>query len=138
MLLGLLESFLVHIITNSELKKLGYNELESEDYVPFWMNICFIISFILYIVLSIINPIYSCYIFPYLLAFTIPNVVEFISLNKYKWVYFIVAILIIISLFLMNYIDIVLYPILLIFNVLPLVIFNFWNSFIHNFNKVFK
>lgn len=125
MLLGLLESFVVHIITSNELKKLGYKDLESEESVPLWMNVCLLISLIVYIVLAFVNPIYSCYVFPYLLSFSIPNIVEFIFANKYKWVYFIVGLFTIISVFLFSYLDSLLYPGLLLLIVFPLIVTNF-------------
>lgn len=135
MLLGVLESFVTHIITNSELKKLGYQELDSEVSVPLWMNIMLIISIIAYTILAIINPIYSCYAFPFLLAFIVPNIVEFIIRGKNKWVYGISGILLLVVMFVVRYVDKVLYPILLIVILLPLIVENFTRVLYTNSSK---
>ena len=102
------------------------------------MNIGFSVSLITYIALGVINPIYSCYVFPYLLAFAIPNVVGFMTLNKHKWVYLLIGVFFVIGLFVFSYLDILFYPSLLVFITLPLIGFNFIHSFIHKFHKVFK
>lgn len=124
-LLGVLESFVTHIIINNELKKLGYEEIKGENTTPLWMNICFPISVLAYVILAIINPSLSCYVFPFLLAFTIPNVVEFVTLDKHKWIYFIVGLMFIVSVFLINYIDSMLYPGLALLAISPLALENF-------------
>lgn len=124
-LLGVLEAFVTHIIVNNELKRLGYKEIDGEVATPLWMNICLVICLILYIILSIINPVLSCYIFPFLLAFSIPNIIDFIILNKYKYIYAVVGLLFFSTLFLLPYISSMLYPGLAIFSLSPLIIINF-------------
>jgi hypothetical protein len=124
-LLGVLEAFLVHIITNSELKRLGYEEVVSEESTPLWIDIFLVLTMIIYLVLAIINPVYSCYAFPFLLAFYIPNVVESILINRHKWIYLINAILVVVSIFITSYINEIFYPLLLLVILLPQVIENF-------------
>lgn len=126
MLLGALEAFVTHIITNGELKRLGHENLECEEDTPLWMNVCLLASIITYVVLIFINPIISCYALPFVFAFAIPNVVDFVGENKYKWLYLLTGMLFFASLFLIGYIDKVLYPIILIFITSPLIITNFF------------
>ena len=124
-LYGLIEAFLVHIITNNELKKLGYRELESEKSTPFWMEIGLLISIGTYFILYLINPIYSLYIMPFLIAFIIPNIIDSISLNKYKWKYFLMGIILLIVIFILPYINKIIMPLVLLIVFLPLIIENF-------------
>jgi hypothetical protein len=125
-LLGVLEAFVTHIITSGELKRLGYMSLEKERDTPLWMNVSLVILFIAYIVIAVINPLFSCYALPFVIAFSIPNIVDFVGENKKHWIYFIVGALFFCSLFLMKYIDLILYPMLLILVASPLIIANFF------------
>ena len=124
-LLGIIEAFSTHIISNEELKKIGYAHIESELSTPLWINLCLIVSVITYVVLGFINPILSCYCLPFLIAFTIPNVVDFIVFNKRKWIYFIVGIMFFASLFVLRYLNGVFYPVMLMIIISPLVVDNF-------------
>ncbi len=120
--LGLLESFVVHVITNNELIKLGHKELEENKSAPLWMVIGSVASFISYLVLAFIKPLYTCYVFPFLLAFTVPIVIEFILKNTKKWIYIIIAILVMCVLFVLGHTSSILYPGLVIVTVLPILI----------------
>ena len=124
-LLGLLEAFVTHIIASNELKKLGYNELEEDERTPLWMNVGLIISLSVYAILGFINPIYTCYCLPFLIAFSLPNIIEFIILNKHRWIYFMVGLLVIVSIFLVKYINAIFYPGLLLFIFSPIILENF-------------
>lgn len=121
MLLGLLESFLVHMVSNNELSKLGYDDIEMEEETPTWMTFGFLLTLIVYIVLGIINPVYSCYAFPFLIGLSIPIIVEFILNNKRKWKYIVVAILLFVSLFVLNYINPIFYPTVIVFIFIPFI-----------------
>lgn len=121
-LLGLLEAFLVHLISNSELLKLGYKELDKEEETPRWMIIGFDISLIIYLILSFINPLYTIYVFPYLLAFSLPIIVEFILNNKDRWKYIIVGLLFFSFLFLMRYLNPIFYLLIFIFIFIPFIL----------------
>jgi len=120
LLMGILEAFVVHVITNNELKKLGYSEIEEETEPPFWMNVSFFASLLICIVLSIINPMFTCYVFPFILAFLVPNVVEFVLSNNKKWLYLIMGMLLLSGMFLLNYVNAILYPILFVIIFLPI------------------
>lgn len=122
LLMGVLEAFVVHIITNNELKKLGYLEIESEIMTPGWMNVAFFVSLVIVVVLAIVKPILTLYITPFLIAFMIPNVVEFILSNKKKWLYLIVGGILLGAIFLLSYVDELIYPILFVMIFSPLVI----------------
>ena len=54
----------------------------------------------------------------------IPNVVNFIIRNKHKWVYFLVGIMFLISIYVLRYVNGVFYPGLLILIVSPMVVEN--------------
>ena len=120
--LGLLESFVVHVITNNELVKLGHNEMEEDFNTPSWMIGGFVISLVSYIVLIFINPLYTCYVFPFLLGFTIPIIIEFLLDNKKKWIYFIILSLFVSILFMLGSVNAILYPSLLILLVSPILL----------------
>ena len=120
--LGVLESFVVHTITNNELVRLGYKEIKKEEETPMWINASLLISIVIFIILSFINPIFTCYIFPYMLAFIIPVLVEFIMLNKRKWIYLCVAFVGLISLFLTSYVNSIFYPFLILLMFLPVIV----------------
>ena len=121
-----MEAFVTHIITSGELKRLGYMSLKEEKDTPLWMNVALVTSFLVYIVIAVINPLFSCYALPFVIAFSIPNIVDFVGENKKHWIYFIVGVLFFCSLFLMKYTDIILYPMLIILVVSPLIIANFF------------
>lgn len=124
-LIGVLEAFVTHIISNNELKKLGYRELDMEETTPLWMCIGFIISLIIYFVLAFIDPILSCYVFPFLLSFTIPQIVEFVSRGERKWLYFSLIVTFIAGLFLLGVVSKIFYPIIVLGVFLPLIVENF-------------
>lgn len=126
MLIGVLEAFVTHIITNNELKKLGYKELEEDRETPMWINVGFILSLLLYVVLAFIKPIASVYCFPYLLAFTIPLVVEFVLRNESRWLYFVCMIVMMALLFVIPYLNPIFYPSLLIWATIPLILKKFF------------
>lgn len=122
MLLGVVESFILHIICNSELLKLGYQESEKEKETPLWMVVSLIAFTLIYFSLSFINPIYTIYVIPFVICFSIPIVIEFINRNNAKWIYILVALFSLIALFLLGAIDGVYYPILLVFVVIPILL----------------
>ena len=122
MLLGVVESFILHIICNSELLKLGYQESEKEKETPLWMVVSLIAFTLIYFSLSFINPIYTIYVIPFVICFSIPIVIEFINRNNAKWIYLLVALFSLIALFLLGAIDGVYYPILLVFVVIPILL----------------
>lgn len=124
-LLGVLEAFVTHSITSNELKRLGYQDLDCENDTPIWMNVCLVIATSIYLLLAFLNPIFSCYVVPFLLAFSIPNVVDFIGENKRKWMYLLVGILFIVLIFILKYVSYIFYPGLLILLLSPLILENF-------------
>ena len=119
--LGLIESFVVHVITNNELIKLGHTILKEEEVTPYWMIVGCVFSLVIYSVLAFINPLYTCYVFPFLLAFSIPIIIEFMLKNKRKWIYFIMGIIFISVIFVLEYVDKVIYPLLSIVICLPII-----------------
>ena len=122
MLLGVVESFILHMICNSELLKLGYQESEKEKETPLWMVVSLIAFTLIYFSLSFINPIYTIYVIPFVICFSIPIVIEFINRNNAKWIYILVALFALIALFLLGVIDGVYYPILFVFVVIPILL----------------
>lgn len=134
-LLGLLEAFLTHIITNDELKKMGYNEIVSEDSTPGWMIIGLFISVLAYVFLSCIKPIFSIYAFPFVLAFAIPHIIEFIIKNKYKWAYLLLGVMCVTSLFLLSIFNPIFYPILGLLVFSPLIFINIFGVLYTNSSK---
>ena len=125
LLVGVMESFITHIIANEELKKLGYKEVEKEICTPMWINICLIVSVCAYIVLAFIKPLYSCYCLPFVIAFLVPNVIEFMVNNKHKWVYLLSGFIFVGIVFVFNYVNAIFYPALLMSIFLPMVLKNF-------------
>ena len=124
-LLGVLEAFVTHSITTSELKRLGYKDLEREKDTPLWMNFALVGISLIYVVLAFINPILTCYVMPFLLAFSIPNIVDFIGEDKHKWIYFLVGGLFFAIIFITKYVTPSLYPGMLILMLSPLILENF-------------
>ena len=122
LLLGVIEAFVVHVICNEELKKVGYDEVESENKTPMWIDICLIISIVMCVGLSFVDKLWFCYCLPFLVAFTIPSIIEFVVENKKKWIYFLVGIMAIVNLYLLNYVDPLFYPGLMIGVTLPILL----------------
>lgn len=122
MTLGVIEAFIVHFICDNELVKLGYKKVEEENETPNWIIVLFFISVIVFTVLLIINKYYSLYCIPFAIAFLIPMVIEFIVLNTRKWMYFIVCIMLLSCTFLLNVIDAMFYPMLLLIVFSPMVV----------------
>ena len=120
--IGVLEAFCVHIITSNELEKFGYQKAKEDLMVSKWINIGLVFSVVSYIILGIINPIFTCYVYPFLLAFVVPSVVEFVLENKRKWIYFVCGITLFIILFLLKYVSLIFYPSLLLCVALPIIL----------------
>ena len=87
LVLGVIEAFVTHVISDEELKKIGYKKIDSEVSTPLWINYCFLGSFVVWLVLAFVDPVLTCYCLPFVFAFAIPNVVEFVVNNKKKWIY---------------------------------------------------
>ena len=122
LLLGVIEAFIVHIVSNGELKRFGYARVESEEETPRWMIIGFFISLVTYLVLIFASPLVSIYVFPFVLMGIVPILIEFIISGKRKWIYIFVALCGVFSLFLLNYINLLIYPVLLVCLVAPIVV----------------
>lgn len=135
LLLGVIEAFITHIISNEELKKVGYKSLNGELSTPLWITVLFSVVSVVYIVLIIIDPLLSCYCLPFVIAFMIPNIVEFIIRGENKWIYIIVGIITIVSFFVLKYVDSIVYPALLILMFFPMVMENFVRVLYTNSSK---
>ena len=120
--LGVIEAFILHSICDDELAKLGYKKVEEETKTPNWIVYGLVISVILYAIGFIISPIYTIYILPFVIAFCIPILVEFIKTNKKKWIYFVCGAIAFFSIFLLNYISPICYPILILFAFSPMLV----------------
>ena len=125
LLLGVIEAFVVHMICNEELKKVGYSPVESENETPKWIDVCLIVFLAISVVLSIINEIYFCYCLPFVIAFAIPSVIEFICIGKRRWIYFLVGLMFVVNLYIFSYIDPIFYPAFLVGMALPILIDKF-------------
>lgn len=125
LLIGVFQAFALHLVSNNELVKWGYDEIESETSTPRWINIGLISSLIIYIGLLIFNDYLSLYIVPFIIAFTLPNIIEFITRKKHMWLYVVTIILFIVDLYLLKYVKPVHYPMLFLSSTLPLVVENF-------------
>lgn len=119
--IGLIESFVLHIICDGELEKIGYNRVKEEKETPGWILAGFGISFSIYLVLMFVNPIYTVYFLPFVIAFITPVIIEFIKLNEKKWIYFVCGTIMFFGIFLLTYINPSTYPILFVFALLPIV-----------------
>lgn len=119
--LGLIEAFILHLICDNELEKLGYERAKEEEETPNWILIGFSTCFVLYVITMFIAPIYTLYLLPFVIAFIVPIIVEFITRNKRKWIYILCGGIMFFAIFLMGIIDPITYPILLIFSFLPVV-----------------
>lgn len=137
-LIGTLESFVTHVICNNEMKKLGYEELTQEQNTPFWMCVLFFVSLISYILLALVNPVLSCYAFPFLLAFSIPQIVGSVSNEKNKWICAFIPLTLLVSIFLIPYLSVVLYPVLVLILFSPLILENFSRVLYTNLSKYSK
>ena len=122
LLLGVIEAFIVHIISNGELERLGYEKADSEEETPKWMLITFACFLVTYLVLALVHPLASIYVFPFVLLGLVPIIIEFIFMNKRYWIYLIVAIAGVFSLFLLNYVNLLAYPLVLLVTAAPFVI----------------
>ena len=129
---------MTHVISEEELKKLGYSSVENDYEVSSWLRYGFIITSISYCVIALIDPLFTCYILPFLLGATIPFVVEFVSLNKNKWIYIIVGFLTVFSVFIMQYLNIIFYPALLVLISLPIIFKDFFGVLYTKIAKYFK
>ena len=118
-ILGVIEAFILHMICDNELLKLGYEKSKEEEKTPVWMVISLFASILIYVILAIINPVYTLYIIPFVLAFLVPVIIEFISLNKRKWIYALVGFSALMSLFLLEAINVIFYPIIVIIVAFP-------------------
>lgn len=135
LVLGVIEAFVTHIISDEELKKVGYKNIESEEGTPLWINCCLVALLILYLVLAIIDPLLTCYCYPFVLAFTIPNVVEFVMKSRMKWIYWVSGVLFVVSAFVTQYIDVVFYPMLIVGILFPMIVENFVRVLYTNSSK---
>ena len=126
---------MVHMICNEELKKVGYEPVQSENTTPLWVDICLIASVIMCVGLSFANKLWFCYCFPFLLAFTIPNVVEFISNNNKKWIYLLVGAMTVVNLYLLSYVDPIFYPGLMLGITSPILLEKLIRVLYTNFSK---
>ena len=118
--LGLIEAFIVHMICDDELEKLGYDRVKEEKEASNWIVLGFAISFIVYSVIAIINPVLSIYALPFVVAFITPIVIEFIKSNKRKWLYIPCGIILFFSIFLLSYLPASCYLMIPIWALIPI------------------
>jgi len=121
MLLGVIEAFILHMVCNNELLRLGYEEAKKEDEIPLWMIIALFVFISIYFVLTFINKIYTVYVIPLVIAFLIPIFIEFVIRGKNKWIYIFVACFALVGVFLLGIIDVIYYPMLVVFTLVPII-----------------
>lgn len=131
--LGFCEAFIVHVITDNELKKISF-KVEKDEFVPKWFKFLSLISFVCFIVLFVINSIYSVFSLLVLFVFFIPYIVEGMMNLKYKiFTFTLIVIFSFVSLFVIKYIEPINYLIFPIFILSPFVINNFKDNKEKNF-----
>lgn len=126
--LGFCEAFLVHIVADNELKKIG-NVIEKNDSVPKWFGIVSLVSFIFYVVMSILGIVYCLLPLFVFLVFLIPYIINGLLMFNYKFLTFsIMIIFLFVSIFIIQYLEPINYLILPIFVISPLIINNFGDN----------
>ena len=131
--LGFCEAFLVHIISDNELEKLA-TKVEKNDSVPKWFAPIAGISLASCFIVYFINSLYS--VFPMLLFFMffIPYIIAGIINLKYKVLTTVLCVLFsFVAIFVIQFLNPIMYLILPIFISSPLVI----NNFKDNTEKIF-
>ncbi len=131
--LGFCESFLVHIVSDSELAKLA-TRVEKNDYVPKWFAIGFVVNIVLFIILYFVNNLFS--VIPMILSFVfiVPYIVY--GIMYYKTNFLVIGLMFVfalVSVFIIQYIEPINYLILPIFVLSPLIINNFQDKKEKNF-----
>ena len=124
-ILGFCEAFLVHVVSDNELAKFA-GKVEKNDKVPKWFMVGAIISFALFVLMCFIDVLYS--VFPMLIFFVffIPYIVEGIINLKYKVITIVlICILSLIGIFVIRFIDPLIYLSIIPFVLSPFVINNF-------------
>ena len=124
LLIGALQAFALHHISNNELVKWGYNLVDGESHTPRWINIALLVSVITYLGLLFFNADFTLYVVPFVFAFALPNIIEFIICKRRVWLYSSVIVLIIIDLYILRYIDPIHYPMLFLSSSLPIIVEN--------------
>ena len=126
--LGFCESFLVHVVTDNELKKVSFG-VEKNDVVPRWFAIVSVFSFISYIVISFFDSLLGVVPFFVFVVFFVPYIVSGIVNFKYKFLtVLLISLFSFISVFLVKYLSAINYLILPLFVLSPLVINNFGDN----------
>ena len=131
--LGFCEAFLVHIISDNELEKLA-TKVEKNDSVPKWFAPIAGISLVSCFIVYFINSLYS--VFPMLLFFMffIPYIIAGIINLKYKVLTTVLCVLFsFVAIFVIQFLNPIMYLMLPIFISSPLVI----NNFKDNTEKIF-
>ncbi len=131
--LGFCEAFLVHIVSDSEMAKFA-GRVEKSERVPKWFLWGLIVSLVLFIVLVLVDVLYSVFAMFLIIVFLVPYIVYGIMNYKYK---ILTNILIIVSIFLsilvIKFINPLNYLMIPLFIFSPFVINNFEDNKGKNF-----
>lgn len=133
LVLGFGEAFIVHVIADNELEKIA-NRVEKNEVVPKWFAAVAGVSFCFTIVTYFLFRIYCVFPMIVFFIFFIPYIVNGIINLRYKILTFsLIVLFFFVCLFILNYIDPIVYLVIPIFIVSPFVINNFKDNKGKNF-----
>ena len=130
---GFCEAFIVHLISDSELNKFSYKIIKNETTSKGFLIVA-ILSFILYVILSFFNMAYSILFILIFIIFFVPFIIEGILNYKYKILTnTLIIIFSFISIYLINYMEVLDFVLLPFFVLSPFTINNFKYKEVKNF-----